>query len=369
MMYGSILMKMVGKAWRYSLLSATCLLACATHAVAEPVDAYIETEMKRLNIPGLSVAVIKDGAVIKTAGYGRANLETETPAHAGTVYKTASLSKPMIGVATLQLVQEGKISLDDKISRYLDDAPSSWSEITVRHVLTGTSGIPRDPPEKDYRPYQDQPLSAVIKAAYPLPLRFRPGEKWLYSNVGYYILAEIISKTSGTSWDQFIAERIFAPAGMTCTEVTTTSRIVPHRAAGYHSTKEGVLVNAEDWIAVRPSGAFLSSVLDLAKWDAFVSRGAGLSDELRAVMWTPATLSGGGKANYGCGWIVDTYLGRSRRHHDGQFPGFRSDYERFDDDKLTVIVLANADNANVEPLALKIAGFYAPTLATPPSPP
>ena len=353
--------------WLRALCFITSLFV--NTVLASPVDECIETEMKRLRIPGLSVAVIKDGVLVKATGYGMANLETGTLAHAGTIYKTASLSKPMIGVVTLQLVQEGKLALDDKISRYLPDPPASWAEITVRHVLTSTSGIPRDPPERDYRPYDNQPITAVIKAAYPLPLRFPPGEKWLYSNVGYYVLAEIISQASGTPWDQFIEQRIFSPAGMTSTRVTSTSQIVKHRAAGYQLTKEGALVNAEDWIAVRPSGAFLSSVLELAKWDAFVSRGAGLSDDLRAVLWTPATLSNGGKTNYGCGWIIDTYLGRSRRHHDGQFPGFRSDYERFDDDKISVIVLANADDANVEPIALKIAGFYSPALAMPTSPP
>jgi D-alanyl-D-alanine carboxypeptidase len=354
---------------RHVLFCGAFLFVSPGGIFAAPVDEYIEAEMKRLRIPGLSVAVIKDGTLVKATGYGLANLETGTLAHPGTVYKTASLSKPMIGVAVLQLVQDGKLSLEDKISRYLVDSPPSWSEITVRHVLTSTSGIPRDPVERDYQPYVNQPITAVIKAAYSLPLRFQPGEKWLYSNVGYYILAEIISKSSGTPWDQFIEQRIFIPAAMTSTRVTSTVEIVAHRAAGYQTTKEGTLVNAEDWIAVRPSGAFLSSVLDLAKWDAFVSRGAGLSDAFREILWTPAVLNNGGKTNYGCGWIIDTYRGRSRRHHDGQFPGFRSDYERFDDDKLSVIVLANSDNANIEPLALTIAGFYAPTLATSTSPP
>lgn len=210
----------------------------------------------------------------------------------------------MIGVAVLQLVQEGKLTLEDRIVRFIEGAPAAWNDITVRHLLTSTSGIPRDPPEREYQPYVQQPLMAVIKAAFPLPLRFQPGEKWLYSNVGYYILAEIIGNVSGAAWDDFIAQRIFEPAGMTATQLTSTSRIVPHRADGYQLSKAGVLVNAEDWIAVRPSGAFLSTVLDLIKWDAFVTRGAGLSDEWRQVLWTPAVLKDGRATNYGCGWIV-----------------------------------------------------------------
>jgi CubicO group peptidase (beta-lactamase class C family) len=328
------------------------------------VDAYIRETMRESGIPGLSIAVLKGGKVVKASGYGIANLETNTPATPHTVYKTASLSKQFIAAAVMLLVQEGKVRLDDMASAYLDGSPESWKDITVRHLLTGTSGIVRDPLERDYEPYREQPVTDVIKAAYPIPLRFSPGEKWSYSNVGYYVLAEIISRASGKAWNEFIAERLFVPAGMKSTRLTTTTEIVPQRAAGYRNTSKG-WVNAEDWIAPRPSGAFLSTVLDMAKWDAFLDTTRILTDSSKRLMWTRATLTNGGPTNYGFGWIVDSFLGRRRIHHDGQFPGFRSDYERFPDDKLTVIVLANSDNARVEWLALKIAGFYAPTLTAP----
>jgi hypothetical protein len=125
-------------------------------------------------------------------------------------------------------------------------------------------------------------------------------------------------------------------------------------------------LNAEDWIAVRPSGAFLSTVLDLTKWDEALDSDGILSAQDRKLMWTPATLNDKSPVDYGFGWYVDSFMGRSRIHHDGQYPGFRADYERFPDEKLTVIVLANSDNAGLESLALKIAGFYVPRLATPP---
>ena len=151
---------------------------------------------------------------------------------------------------------------------------------------------------------------------------------------------------------------------MTSTRLTTTTAIVPHRADGYRNTRDG-RINAEDWIAPRPSGAFLSTVIDLAKWDAFLDSTKILTDSSKRQMWTPARLTNGAATNYGFGWVVDSFLGRTRIHHDGEFPGFRSDYERFPDDKLTVIVLVNSD-ARVESLALKIAGFYASTLTAPP---
>jgi D-alanyl-D-alanine carboxypeptidase len=349
------------------LLWLSCALAVvgATPLAAQRnVDDYIRSTMNESRIPGLSVAVVKNGRIVKASGYGIANLETNTPANAQTVYKTASLSKQFIAAAIMLLVQEGKLNLDDKASSYLDGAPETWKEITVRHLLTNTSGIVRDPRESDYEPYREQPIADVIKATYPIPLRFNPGEKWSYSNVGYYALAEIITKTSGKSWSDFIAERLFAPAGMTSTRLTTTTAIVPNRADGYRNMRDG-RINAEDWIAPRPSGAFLSTVIDLAKWDAFLDSTKVLTDSSKRQMWTPARLTTGAATNYGFGWVVDSFLGRSRIHHDGEFPGFRSDYERFPDDKLTVIVLVNSD-ARVESLALKIAGFYASTLTAPP---
>jgi CubicO group peptidase (beta-lactamase class C family) len=268
-----------------------------------------------------------------------------------------------IAAAILLLTQDGRLGLDDKASMYLEGTPESWKDITIRHLLTHSSGIVRDP--ADYHPYNQQPVMDVIKAAYPLPLSFQPGEKWLYSNVGYYVLAETITKVSGKPWDQFITDRLFAPAHMNSTRTTTVTDIVPHRSNGYQ-WKDGRLVNAENWIAVRPSGAFLSTVLDLAKWDAFLYSDRTLSAASRKLMWTPVTLNDKTSADYGFGWYVDSFLGRARIHHDGQFPGFRSDYERFEDDKLTVIVLANSDNASVGSLAVKIAGFYEPSLAAPP---
>jgi CubicO group peptidase (beta-lactamase class C family) len=350
-------------------LGGLCLLAALTARTSraqqsEPsrVDEYIQQRMRELPIPGLSVAVVKDGKVVLAKGYGAANLETGTPATAETEYRIASISKQFIAAAVLLLVQDGRMGLDDKAAKYLDGAPESWSQITIRQLLTHTSGIPRDP--TDYHPYREQPITEVIQSGYALPLSFPPGEKWLYSNVGYYVLAEVISKVSGTPWDAFIAERIFGPAQMKSTHLGAAAEIVPHRASGYQWTNNAV-VNAENWIAVRPSSAFLSNVLDLAKWDVFLESSGLLNDASRKTMWSQATLNDKTPVDYGSGWYVDSFLGRKRIHHDGQYPGFRSDYERFEDDKLSVIVLANSDQVNVAPIAMKIAGIYETKLSAP----
>ena len=344
----------------WTLTSAT---ACAQQSESNQVDEYVKQRMRESPIPGLSLAVVKDGKVVKASGYGAANLETGTPAGPETEYRIASVSKQFIATAVLLLVQEGRIGLDDKAAKYLDGAPESWSQISIRQLLTHTSGIARDP--ADYHPYREQPITEVIQSAYELPLSFRPGEKWLYSNVGYYVLAEVISKASGMPWGAFISEHIFGPAQMSATQTGTVLGIVPHRASGYQWTNAGA-INAENWIAVRPSSAFLSTALDLAKWDTFLGSSDLLNDSTRQMMWSPAKLNDGAPVDYGFGWYVDSFLGRTRIHHDGQYPGFRSDYERFEDDKVSVIVLANSDRVNLESMAIKIAGIYAPKLSTPP---
>ena len=185
----------------------------------------------------------------------------------------------------------------------------------------------------------------------------------LYSNIGYYVLAEIVSRTSGKLWDTYIAEHFFHPAGMTASR-TTTNDIVANRAGGYHWT-DNRWTNAEDWIAVRPSGAFISTAQDMARWETFqLSPRFPLNADSRAKALTLVHLNNGAASPYGFGWYVESFLGQARIHHDGQYPGFRSDYEKFGNG-LTVIVLANDDNGGVEGLALKIAGFFDASLAAP----
>jgi CubicO group peptidase (beta-lactamase class C family) len=340
---------------------AAFMLLAASAARAAPVDDSVRAEMAKRHIPGLAVAVLKTGKTVAITGYGLANIETGTQVTGQTVFKIASLSKAFIADAVLLLAQDGKLALDDRAAKYLTDAPLAWQDITVRQLLNHTSGLVRDP--ADYHPYDAQPLMDVIRNAYALPLATIPGEKMLYSNIGYYILAEIVSRTGGKPWDHYIAEQFFAPAGMINTR-TTTSDIVPNRAGGYHWTDKS-WINAEDWIAVRPSGAFLSTAQDMARWEVFQrSPQFPLSASSRTQAIALAHLSSGAASPYGFGWYVESFLGQSRIHHDGQYPGFRSDYEKFGSG-LTVIALANDDNGGLENLTLKIAGFYDSALVAP----
>jgi CubicO group peptidase (beta-lactamase class C family) len=257
------------------------------------------------------------------------------------------------------LIQDGQLSLDDKISKFLEGTPDTWREITIRHLLTHTSGIVREAPGFD--PLKIQADADVIKTAYPLPLRFAPGEKWEYCNVGYFSLAEIIRKVSGKPWDEYLKERLFLPLEMNVTRATTMTDIIQNRADGY-VWRNNRLENASTYFALRPSGAFLSSVLDLAKWDAALYADKVFKPSVREQMWTAVKLNNGATHPYGFGWELSRVAGHRLVHHGGSLPGFRAQIMRFVDDKLTVVVLTNGDNANPNLIALGIAAFYIPGL-------
>ncbi len=338
-----------------------------TGTVDQRVDAYINGEMQKgHNIAGLSLAVVKDGRIVKATGYGLANIETGTPATAKTVYKIASVSKQFLGAGIMLLQQDGKLHLDDKVSLYITGTPNAWKDISIRQVLTHTAGLPLDPP--DFEPYKETPDSEVVSSLFSHPLLYKPGEDFRYSNTDYFVIAEIIRKVSGMPWEQFLAQRIFTPLGMSATRTTTTTALVPNRASGYlreggYLRKDGELQNAPDWIAVRPSGAFLSSVLDMAKWDADLYKDDLLTAAGRDQMWQPIKLKNGTVVPYGFGWGLSPWQGHRRVFHDGGLPGFQSDIERFIDDRLTVIVLSNMQGVDATKIALDVAAFYLPPAA------
>lgn len=342
----------------YPILAILLLLLTITRsAQADAIDDYIRAQMTWLRIPGLSLAVIKNGKVVRAKGYGLANIETNTAATPQTVYKIGSVSKQFLAAGVLCLVQDGKLALDDKIDKYLENSPDAWKDITLRQVLSHTSGIVREPPGFD--PYKIQPDAGVIQSAYPVPLRFPSGQKWEYSNTGYYCVAEILRKVAGKPWSEFLQERVFTPAGMSVTQVSTRN-VIAGRASGYEA--RATLQNAENWLAVRPSGAYLSTVLDFARWDQALNSSTILSEASRTQMWTPARLSDGKAVSYGFGWFIDQVQGHKRLAHSGGVPGFVCEYQRYPDDHVSVVIMANIGNRDLGDIARNIAAQYVPAL-------
>lgn len=328
----------------------------------EAVDAFIVAEMMRRHIPGLSLGVVKAGTVVKAKGYGIANRERGDTVTPETVFRIASLSKQFLSAGIMLLAQEGKLSVDDPISKYLK-TPASWDSITLRRLLTHTSGVLREGPAS--RTEKAPADSVVVQSAYTAPLLFPTGSDWSYSNLGYFALAEVIARVSGTPWDAFINQRIFAPQGMMATRTITLNQ--SNLAKGYVWNEKGFLRGAHYTIAgsnsvVRPSGAFQSTVLDLAKWDAALYRDDVLTRATREAMWTPVRLTNGTPYRYGFGWFIDVMDGHRRVSHGGNVSGFSSDCVRFVDDSLTVIVLTNKDNENLDGLADQVAQAFVPAL-------
>lgn len=342
---------------RQSVFVLIFMFAATVAVRADKVDDFVRSAMQKQHVPGVAVAVVRDGKVIKAAGYGMANLELNVAATPDTVFKIGSVSKQFLATGIMLLVQDGKLNLDDPISKFLEGTPDTWKDITVRHLLTHTSGIVREAPGFD--PLKIQSDADVIKTAYGVPLVFKTGDKWQYCNVGYFSLAEIIHKVSGKPWGDFLTERVFAPLGMSSTRTTTMTDLVQNRANGYAWAK-GKYQNADIYFALRPSGAFLSTVNDLAKWDAALYTDKFLTKATRDQMWTPVKLNSGETYAYGFGWSLDPAGSHRQVHHGGALPGFRAEFTRLVDDKLSVIVLTNGDGANAASIAAGIADRYIP---------
>ncbi len=331
------------------------------------IDDYILAEMERQGIPGLALAIVQSGRVVKLQGYGYANLEHKAPVKAETIFQSGSLGKQFTASAVMMLVEAGKVQLDAPISQYLGPVPESWKPITVRHLLTHTSGLTDYPKDFDLR--KDTTEAELLKMAQSVSLAFKPGESWQYSNLGYVTLGILISKVSGIFYGDFLQEHAFGPSGMKTTRIISEADLIPNRAAGYQLV-EGQIKN-QDWVApslnTTGDGALYLSILDLAQWDAALYSESPLKQSSLTQMWTPVKLNNGQTAPYGFGWVLRDVRGHRLVEHGGAWQGFRSHMARFVDDKLTFIVLANLLQADPSRIAHGVAGLYKPELA--PEPP
>jgi D-alanyl-D-alanine carboxypeptidase len=343
---------------------------------ADNVDDYVSARMQQLHIPGLSLAIVRDGRVTKAQGYGFANLELRAHATKETVYEIGSNTKQFTAAAIMMLVEAGKIHLEDPILKYFPEAPEAWRDITIRHLLTHTSGIQNhvavphwlDVFKTDLAFETSPACDELLKMFFKLPLEFQPGETWAYDNTGYYLLGIIIEKASGKSYWQFLGERIFKPLGMDATRSTDPQPLVPNRASGYewkndHFENRPILLPAIAFSA----GSILSTVEDMAKWDTALSSEKLLTKASLNQIWTVTLTNDGANApfNYGFGWFVDSYHGHRVVQHSGGTPGFSSVIYRFIDDKLTIIVLTNHSDMIMDELAIDIAGICLPALKRP----
>src|SRR5580692_4409483 len=330
----------------------------------DAIDKYVQAEMARQKIPGLALLVSRSGRVVRAQGYGLANVELQVPVKPETIFQSGSIGKQFTATAVMMLVEEGKIGLEDPLTKYFPDAPPSWKKVTIRELLSHTAGFTDYPKSFDMR--RDYTEAEQLKIVESIPLAFAPGTSWSYSNLGFLTLGILIHKVTGEFYGDFLQEHIFQPLDMQSTRIISEADIVPNRSAGYRLVK-GELKNQE-WVSpslnTTADGALYTNVLDLAKWDAALYTEKLLKRSSFDPMWTPVKLNSGKTSPYGFGWRVAEVNGHRLLEHGGAWQGFTMHISRYVDDRLTIIVMTNLDSGHSNPgkIAQGVAAFYVPTL-------
>lgn len=310
-------------------------------ALDQIIENYIST-----NGPGVAVAVIQEGAVIHSAGYGMASIEWGQPVSMDTRFSLGSTTKPFTATAIMLLERDGMLNIADPLTNYLPDYDTHGASITLSHLLSHTSGIPNfvtkpgfwervAPLEHDH--------TRLRELFEPLPLDFAPGERYSYSNSGYCLLGMIIERVSGMPYHEFVRQRIFAPLGMDSSGYLDDVTLIPHQAERYVMGDTGAAVHPHrvNHTLVYAAGALYSTIEDMARWDAALREARLLDRATLKRMERPTPLNDGRAAGYGLGWGLSTFRGRRVVHHAGGVPGYSSFMGRFVDDDLTIIILSN----------------------------
>jgi D-alanyl-D-alanine carboxypeptidase len=347
----------------YLLLVSAAPLSAAEPAVVPSgaiaaIDKIAAEDIDKKKVASYAVGVVKDGRLVLARGYGYADLENDVPATAETVYRLGSITKQFTATAIMQLAEQGKLSVDDELTKFLPDYPTGGRKITVHQLLNHTSGIKSYTSTKDFfkRSRLDTSHGELLAQFKDEPFDFEPGAKWLYNNSGYYLLGMIIEKASGQTYAQYLDENIFKPLAMSATRYGHTRPLIRRRAMGYRYALGG-LVNDDPLSMDAPgaAGALVSTVLDLIKWHQALESGQLLSSASYEAMYQPTKLADGKTRPYGYGWGVGELAGHRKLSHGGGINGFSTMIARYPDDRLAVIVLSNTVSANSGALEKKIA--------------
>lgn len=349
---------------RFFIVLFHLLLLSATTAYADAVDDLVRARMQERNIPGAAVAVIKNGKVVKIKGYGLASIEFNAPVTLDTVFEIGSVSKQMTAAGIMLLVQDGKVNLDEKISKYLPSTPESWKDVTVRHLLTHTSGIKSYTSLSGFELSRRVKIDGFIKQLAEHPLEFTPGEKNIYSNSGFNLLAYIIETESGKPYMDFMRTRIFTPLGMTKTADRDPQFIIPFRANGYewridrYTGRDGSLTD------LMGAGSIVSTIGDMVKWDAALRGEKFLTATSKREIWKQFTFNNGTPSPFGLGWRIYDVRGSKVIGHTGQTAGFGSAIFRYAETDATVIALTNLGESGMGSLiASSVAKVFFPQLS------
>ncbi len=338
--------------WDLSIVEAGVVSADLEKIVSEALEAF--------GAPGLSVAVVENDEIVWAEGYGLADVENEVPARADTVYRIASISKPMAATALMQLVEQGRVDIDEPVQKYVPYFPEKPLTITLRHVLTHTSGIRHYKPGEFNMKEHFESLPDAFQIFKDDPLLFTPGTLYHYSSYAFNLVAGAIETASGLTFEAYMNEKIWQPAGMSATRLEHQGPIVPHRACQYvKAGPNGGVRNAPyaDLSIKWSGGGVISTVEDLARFHIALNTGKLLETATQAEMFKPYTLADGNVSNYGLGWRINKDdRGRSWIEHGGGATGGSSYLLRYPEGKLAVAIICNVQDAgDRRGLALRIA--------------
>ncbi len=351
----------------FAAVAASCLFALpaqAPPAYAAAVEAALAVQRERDGIPGLSCAIAVRGEVQFATGLGTADLENDVPATAATVYRLASISKPITAVAAMQLVEKGRLDLDADVRGLVKAWPEKQWPVTTRQLLGHLGGVRhyRRGEIESTRRFEDQTAGLVRFAADPL--LHEPGTRYLYSTYGYNLVGAVVEQASGTTLADYVKQHIAAPSGAATLQDDDVRRIVKHRAAGYVRV-DGELRNSAlmDSSYKLGGGGFVCSAPDLVRFCIALQDGVLLRRETLATMWTPGTLRDGKATTYGLGFGVGSHQGRRVISHSGAQSRVSTVMHMLPDQRIAVVLLCNLEGVRLGPLARDLAAQVAAATA------
>lgn len=358
--------------FRTLLFTAAGILLCHFgYAQEDGIDQFLRDKMQKGNIPGIQLAVVRNGAIVKLGNYGLANVQDSIPVTTNTVFTLNSLTKAFVGVAIMQLVETDKLNLALPISSYLNDLPAAWKPVTTQQLLSHTSGLP-DIVDEETNLISPEGEDASWKKVQTLPLDFKPGEMFRYNQTNYLLLGRIIDKLSGMPFAEYITKEQLQIAGMPHTIKAGfggSGDVIMRSAGAYRSNRKGKLSNM--YFSLPPSlqtaAGMHAPAKEIAAWIIALQTKKILKDETSlSSLWTPAVLSNGKTGGfsrllngYGAGWPI---VGRAEHPAAAAVGGNRSAIFVYPEDDLSIIVLTNLSGAFPDSFMDELAGFYIPEM-------
>lgn len=346
-------------------------LAAAPGARADALDDAVSSELKRQTIPGLAIGIEQDGKITRLSGYGSANLEWQVPVTPDTLFQTGSTGKQFTSLAILMLQQEGKLSIDDPISKYFPDVPASWADIRLRHLLSHSSGLDDDYAGVDLQ--KTLPWDQVRQLIYKMPKTRPAGAKWSYCNAAYMMLGMVIEQLTGAPYHAYFTSHIFKPLGMMATRDISEADIIPGRASGYEreDSKIAAPLKNQAWVSATFNHTADGSTYITARDFTAYLAAMDVPNPPFAALWAKAKapmikVDPEKPTYYGMGWFTVAVGDTPIEYHSGSWQGFRAYIIHWPKQKTGVAVLVNSDIPEPAALFDKVMAAAVPGLPVPP---